>query len=258
SLQRLAKASSLSYLSLEKMRLSPYFQSSQLDPLVQVVDPISESGATIFVENNRVVVACRGSANPKNFVTNLRFKLVPATLPVQELPVDSLVHEGFQQASQGLWQQLEPKLMDILSSQNTYQEITFTGHSLGGATALLCSVHYMASALEQQPASPSIVTFAGPRLCNSVLARHLRQSVLSDCDILHLAHDKDPVLANNKVLWDTLDFEHVGVELQCDPNTPNVYYDEIEQQGSTVLGGVAWNIVDHCNYLGIFVGPRIL
>jgi len=49
--------------------------------LTQVVEPVTQSGATIFEGtdecDDRVVVAFRGSANPKNFVTNLRFKLVP-------------------------------------------------------------------------------------------------------------------------------------------------------------------------------------
>jgi hypothetical protein len=57
-------------------------------------------------------------------------------------------------------------------------------------------------------------------------------------------------LANNQQLWDALGFENVGVELECDPNSPVVYN---EERG----GGFAWNILDHCYYLGYYVGPRI-
>ena len=88
SLRCLVKASSLSYLTIEKIKSSPYYDddddddSGTLNPIVQVIDPISESGATIFITNvkaknidercdrRRIVVACRGSATPKNFVTN--------------------------------------------------------------------------------------------------------------------------------------------------------------------------------------------
>ena len=104
-LHQLAMASSLSYLSLEKMASSPYYDTSNLEPLIQVTDPESESGATIFrvLDNNdsnnqsgiqNLIVACRGSANPKNFGTNLKFNLVPATrLSQNNIPDNAMVHE---------------------------------------------------------------------------------------------------------------------------------------------------------------------
>jgi hypothetical protein len=263
-LERLAQASSLSYLPMDKIPSSPYYASSQLQPIHQVNDPTSESGATIFVDSSdktKLVVACRGSANPKNFGTNLKFNLVPATrLSQDKIPDDAMVHEGFQAASLGLWRQLGPTLMNIVSSEeNQYDELIFTGHSLGAATALLCSVHYRASALEHQP-SPAIITFGGPKLCNGSLARYLRNFALSDCDILHLVHDKDPVLANNQKLWDSMGFENVGIEMKCDPNSPIVYIDDQQTKSgrSSLFGSFAWNVLQHCNYLGVFVGPRMI
>lgn len=264
ALHRLAQASSLSYLPVGKMPSSPYFASSQLQPIHQVVDSTSESGATIFkdeMDETRLVVAYRGSANPKNFGTNLKFKLVPATrLSQNEVPADAMIHEGFQDASLGLWKQLGPALIDALSSEEqNFNEVVFTGHSLGAATALICSVHYQASVAEHQP-SPTIITFGGPKLCNGPLARYLRNYALSGCDVLHLVHDKDPVLANNKKLWDSLGFEDVGIELQCDPDSPTVYFDENKQKGgrSSLFAHFAWNIAQHCNYMGVFVGPRMM
>jgi hypothetical protein len=114
----------------------------------------------------------------------------------------------------------------------------------------LSSVHYSASSNSKWP-KPSIVSFGGPKICNSSLAQHIRNTALQDCNILHLVHDKDPILANNKQLWDALGFENVGIEMECDPMSPLVYdkkYDE---------GNFAWNILDHCYYLGVFVGPRL-
>jgi hypothetical protein len=274
-MHRLAQAASLSYLSMDKMPSSPYFTSCQLEPISQVVDPDSESGATIFWDRSngstlqrQLVVACRGSANPKNFGTNLKFKLVPATrLSQNYLPENALVHEGFQDASVGLWKVLGPKLFEILETTmrdeagggettiTLSNDIVFTGHSLGAATALLCSVHYNASRNKQQPI-PQITSFGGPKLCNGVLARYLRNEALAGCNVVHLVHDKDPVLANNRKLWDSLGFEDVGVELQCDPSSPVLYVDEGDVPKSSLFGSFAWNIIDHCNYLGVFVGPR--
>jgi hypothetical protein len=276
TLQRLAQASSLSYLSLDKMTSSPYYEESQLQPILQVIDPISESGATIFSDssnNRRLVVACRGSANPKNFGTNLKFNLVPATrLSQTTIPENAMVHEGFQDASVGLWRRLGPHLLDVLKkdrSSGVYSDLVFTGHSLGAATALLCAVHYSATIRKNDDDAssmtadnyfaPTVITFGGPKLCNGVLARHVRNNSLEGSNILHLVHDKDPVLANNQKLWNKLGFENVGVEMQCDPKSPIVYTDDNNQpkRRSSFFGRFAWNIVDHCNYMGVFVGPRI-
>jgi len=150
TLQRLAQASSLSYLSLDKMSSSPYYEKCQLQPLIQVVDAESESGATIFralpknIDDNdnddhesntqKIIVACRGSANPKNFGTNLKFNLVPANrLSQNDIPEDALVHDGFQSASVGLWKELSQPLEKLLNGDDD-TEIVFTGHSLGAAT----------------------------------------------------------------------------------------------------------------------------
>ena len=254
TLQRLAQASSLSYLSIDKMVSSPYYEPCKLEPIQQVIDPESESGATIFrvlddSDSNgkqKLVVAMRGSANPKNFGTNLKFNLVPANRLSQNfIPEDALVHDGFQTASVGLWKVLSQPLATQLRDTT---DIVFTGHSLGAATALLCATHYKSSF---NGPLPSIITFGGPKLCNSALARHLRNEALGGSNILHLVHYKDPVLANNAKLWDSLGFEDVGIELQCDPYSPKVL-----SEGESSAGGFAWNILDHCQYMGVFVGPR--
>lgn len=262
-----------------------------------MVDPESESGATIFraVPNNdddtdndnddinsnnnksqKIIVACRGSANPKNFGTNLKFNLVPANrLSQNYIPENALVHDGFQSASVGLWKELSQPLEKLLNNgdnDETTMEIVFTGHSLGAATALLCATHYNASHKNKHlpsssssssssmsplsPPPPSIITFGGPKLCNSILARHLRKDALEGWNILHLVHSKDPVLANNQVLWEKLGFEDVGIELECDPNSPIVFDAEEKVPEKSLFGGFAWNIVDHCKYMGVFVGPR--
>ena len=255
TLHRLAMASSLSYLSIEKIKQSPYYDECKLEPITQVVDPKSESGATIFrvVDNNnddnrehqQLVVACRGSANPKNFGTNLKFNLVPATrLSQNYIPDNALVHEGFQSAAVGLWKELAQPLMKEME-KTPPSSVTFTGHSLGAATSLLTAVHYHAS--NSGDIRPSIITFGGPKLCNSELARHLRNEALSKCNILHLVHSSDPVLANNQKLWNELGFENVGIELQCDPYEPIVYQEDDAPKG------IAWNIVDHCKYMVRYV-----
>eukprot|EP00547_Thalassionema_nitzschioides_P003512 CAMPEP_0194204570 /NCGR_PEP_ID=MMETSP0156-20130528/4053_1 /TAXON_ID=33649 /ORGANISM="Thalassionema nitzschioides, Strain L26-B" /LENGTH=260 /DNA_ID=CAMNT_0038930615 /DNA_START=126 /DNA_END=908 /DNA_ORIENTATION=+ len=260
------------------MEKSPYFAQSNFSPLSQVVDPATESGATIFLDQNdddesapSLVVACRGSANLKNFATNLNFKLVPSNkLPGS--PQNGNVHNGFQQAASGLWEYLAPELDAALRKMLESREknkpgtkiahipITFTGHSLGAATALLCAVlHAQRSEEDQVPQRVSdVTTFGGPLLCDATLAEYITEQALRHCKITHLVHSADPVLANNKPLWDQLGFVNTGTELQCDPYSTTVYN---KSEPSSLLSDgkkVAWNILDHCNYLGVFMGPRLI
>lgn len=261
ALHRLAMASSLSYLEMNRMASSSYLKTSKLEPVAQVIDAESQSGATIFRASDdvdsvkhKLVVACRGSATLTNFATNLNFNLVPATqLSQSSVPKNAMVHGGFQTASLGLWRELSKPLKEHLDSSTT--EIIYTGHSLGAATALLCSTHFNASFKEGPKLS--IVTFGGPKLCNSALASYLRNEALIGCHIIHLVHSQDPVLANNKRLWDSLGYESVGTELECDPHSPVVLtVVEGAIKYPPEFGKFAWNIVDHCNYMvrSCFIG----
>mmetsp|Transcript_27960 Transcript_27960/g.31968 ORF Transcript_27960/g.31968 Transcript_27960/m.31968 type:complete len:332 (+) Transcript_27960:116-1111(+) len=290
-LQRLVTASSLSYLELAtKMRTSPYFATSGLSPISQVVDPKTQSGATIFLEkyedkntdesssnpSTRIVVACRGSANIKNFATNLRLNLVPSK-DIIGSPPDGKVHSGFQEAASGLWKCLAPELDIALEKieANTKNEskkgmfpipIIFTGHSLGGATALLssvlCTEYYKSRYINSgenidndtmMTTVSDVITFGGPLLCDEILARYINEEGLKGCNIMHLVHNADQILAQNKPVWDQLGFVNTGIELQCDPFAPIIYDDN-----DTVPSRIPWNILDHCKYLGTFVGPRLI
>ena len=285
AIYQLAKASSLSYIDMKRMSSSAYLKSSGLEPIAQVVDARSQSGATLFrmyddghpttsdgkqKQRHRLIIACRGSATVRNFGTNLQFKLVPAMhLSQDNVPENSLVHEGFQMASAGLWKEICQPLKDYLDS-TVYSttipmtEIIYTGHSLGAATALLCATHHQATfkdAVRGGTPASSIITFGGPRLCNSELSRYLRNEALCGCTILHVVHTKDPVLTNNQQLWNTLGFENVGIELECDPYHPHVLTTEKQDDASLTTNNrwstVAWNIVDHCYYMGVYMGPRL-
>lgn len=239
------------------MKSSPYFPTSQLDPLCQIVDPTSQSGATIFrdtttTSNKNIIVACRGSANLVNFATNVKLSLVPVKKELlAACPDGSLIHQGFQDASLGLWHQLGPALLDAVGEQQS-TTITFTGHSLGAATALLCAAQY-ATTTTNNNAPYSVLTLAGPRLVNGILADHLQTTVLKNAgSVVNLIHSHDPILRQNQPLWDKLGFEVVGDERLCEKDSVQVY-----ETGDFEKDVVAWDFLNHCRYLGLFVGPRL-
>jgi hypothetical protein len=293
SLKRLVIASSLSYLPLpaegnddddennnknkKTMIESPYYNEQQLRPLKQVIDPISKAGATIFEMQDEglprtIVVACRGSANWDNFITNLKFQLVPVEKELLMLDDTEKnnqkykIHTGFQAASIGLWKVLQPELYNELLQQSKSQqgpiELIFTGHSLGSATALLCAVQYTTYQKQLSdvitPTVSSIITFGGPRLVNEELASYWMTNCFSagtsTTKIVNFIHSRDPILQQNQLLWDALQFSIVGNEVVCEPTQPTIYPTQSKLDTSVV----AINFYDHCQYLGIFVGPRLL
>ncbi|OEU15065.1 alpha/beta-hydrolase [Fragilariopsis cylindrus CCMP1102] len=345
NLQQMVYASSLSYLSSSSsesninknantntntnkktMELSPYFISSQLIPLIQIVDPISQSGVTIFEDSSptdittiptetdtttrtsssssissssrttctttrTIVVAFRGSATPINFSTNLKFRLVP--IDDELLSMSSL------------------SSITATSKDTTKIRLVFTGHSLGGATAQLCAIQYYnyQQKLKQQqqqgitsnndvdtvqvqvlPPLSGIITFGGPRIVNNELANYWNKLLLlynhdtaactssNDNDNINInnsmniiirnyIHLKDTIIKQNGPLWDQLGFGRIGEDIICEYNQPIVYNNNSYNNNSKnnnddddddlPLAVVAWNILDHCQYLGIYVGPRL-
>ena len=170
---------------------------------------------------------------------------------------DYLVHEGFQVASTGLWELLLQNLTTIVQGNN-YSSIIFTGHSLGAATALLCATQYQSGEASNFPTLNGVITFGGPRLVNSPLAEHWNNSLFASCKVQNYVHAKDPILRQNGPLWDSLGFGIVGTEIPCEPFEAKAYVKAEQRQEYDARDlPVAWNILDHCNYMGIFVGPRL-
>lgn len=284
----LCYASSLAYLPIGDIPSSEYAaRVPNLRPIAQVVEPSTESGATVFLWGGRggngdgdgggeaedtVVVACRGSATPKNFATNLRFGLKPLAESVLSAGGTSggdgvrdgrgevLAHEGFQEAAEGLWKMLEPTLLgDVMGGRKS--RIVFTGHSLGGGTAELIALHAQASLSSGTKMEGSnvvvdeVTTFGGPIIGNGAFAAFVDETALRDATVRHIVHGADPILANNGPLWGRLGFRRSGSEVRCDPDEARVY---AGGEGYDVaVRRVPWAIIDHCKYLGIFVGPRL-
>jgi len=245
-----AKACSLAFVPISAMAREPY--AAGLTCIGQVEDPQSLSGATLFTTSSKdIVIACRGSANAKNFQTNL--DIGPAPLSIHCVDPAVQVHAGFQKAGAQLWERLQK----LLPANAASHRLLVTGHSLGGGTATFIALHARAAGLQ-----PELITIAGPRLGNHAFAQHYRQR----CTIpaIHLLHDNDEVIKSNKGIWDDLGFENVGTVVRCDMETPCIFEDEAREplclvddglpSGSPSIKGI---FVDHCRYMGYYIGVRL-
>jgi hypothetical protein len=93
--------------------------------------------------------------------------------------------------------------------------------------------------------------------------------------IRNYIHLKDPIIKQNGPLWDQLGFGRIGYDILCEYNQPIVYNNNNNNNNNSPDNSpdnddddddddlplrvpvVAWNILDHCQYLGIYVGPRL-
>jgi len=104
-------------------------------------------------KDGHVVVAFRGSSNLDNWKNrNMRMRSV-------DDGHGNKVHEGFKSA----WDDLKPvvtnELETLFSGDQFSNNVTFTGHSLGGAISQLATADYMST---QNPRLIDTVTFASP------------------------------------------------------------------------------------------------
>ncbi|EMF4710929.1 lipase family protein [Providencia stuartii] len=109
-----------------------------------------------FVENDtQLIVAWRGTASLRSVLTDATYQPIPC--PTALIPDGkSNVHRGFLEAYQCVEKYFSAKMTDI-KNKSEYKELFITGHSLGGALALLHST-------DLRNKIPLLYTYGMPRV----------------------------------------------------------------------------------------------
>lgn len=114
----------------------------------------------ICANEEHLVIVFRGTDEPDDWLANLEFS--------QMSLYDGAIHRGFWLALNQIWSEII-ELLEILD--NGRQHIWVTGHSLGGALAVLT-----AKRLEQEYRRPlAVFTFGAPRVANHAATAAFRQ-----------------------------------------------------------------------------------
>src|SRR3990167_990463 len=89
--------------------------------------------------NDQICIVCfRGTETARNWLTNLNFPLIETgQFPQRYLKSGVRIHQGFNDALQSVWDQVESFVQRARSSFPNIK-VYVCGHSLGGALATLC------------------------------------------------------------------------------------------------------------------------
>ncbi len=190
-----ALLASAAYLPENKIRTSGLPTGYKLDLYHNIADiQISFFLATNEALNTQTI-AVRGTANIENALVDLTLKLVP------DKTTNLVLHRGFSNAARQVYSKLKPFL------KKGYR-INTTGHSLGGAVALI-----LAALLDRDGFKAiQIITFGQPKVTNFHGAASLQSldiiRVVTQKDIVPLVPFFDPLEFNNlDIYW------HAGTEL---------------------------------------------
>jgi hypothetical protein len=161
-------------------------------------------------EPERLYVAFRGSKNDHNWEQNKINQLVPFQFCTntwgfgKQLPRPR-VHLGMQNCYQELEAQLRKTLLQL--KVQTYTQVVFTGHSLGGSLANFAAADF-SDVL--RPDQIALVTYGSPRCGDAEFGRLLKAKV----GLIRRQVEKNDAVT--QVPGTKLGFRHVGTELYYD------------------------------------------
>jgi len=206
--------------------------------LQHIVSEKFDTHILVAESSDRVIVAFRGTASRVNVDTDLDLAFVPHVSasstrpiisdernPVERIAVESepRVHQGFQIAFNEVKDRLHELIDPILwngESPKQQKALFCTGHSLGGALALLCAFDFAQTAKMNDPESqPSVgcSTFGCPRVGNYSFVQRFKRMVPS-CRRWVLASDIIPKTPPRIWKGAFQGYHHCGLELLLDLN----------------------------------------
>jgi triacylglycerol lipase len=202
----LAKLAMLAYIAFEDDEKRKILEGMLTHGRVKLLETISiaDTEAMVAETDKFVVVAFRGTSSRAHLKTDIQARLNVARVAVDGRCVR--VHAGFYAA----FSKIESKLREVLTARDEAKAVYLTGHSLGGALALVAAAAFGGNdKLGDRIAA--VYTFGAPRVGgadfpNLVKAPHYR--VVNSGDVV-------PLVPPN---WLT-GYVHTGMPILLKPNS---------------------------------------
>ena len=188
-----AELSNGTYLDDEALRKT--LEKSQRTLVHQATFTNSQVSFFLSTNDDIQTIAIRGTANLENVMLNLNLALqTDATLDIS-------LHQGFASAARAVYQEVQPYLVDG-------KPITTTGHSLGGAIAVILAMYLEQDGYNLQ----QVITFGQPKVTNVTGAKKFIAlpllRVVTPEDIVPLVPPISPLqITNLDIFW------HMGDEV---------------------------------------------
>jgi pimeloyl-ACP methyl ester carboxylesterase len=233
--------------------------------------PVVDAQCTVLASSTDIVVAVRGSESLTDwFMTNLDtadftspvwFPTNPFLYPkasAQVWPFNSAtkVHPGFYEAMLALLPEVQASINAACRQNAQASSVWLTGHSMGGAVAMLMAAYlqdsnFIAPAGSNTKATHKCATqlaiggvfgFENPKVGNADFARHYANIGLASRTLVYV-HGGDPVPSTPP--WP---YNHVGFRVHtsrsiANPDVTVVKGPESFQNAASVLSG--WGLADH-------------
>lgn len=145
-----------------------------------------------FVAENKkqIVVAWRGTATLEEWIEDVKFDQVPCTFVSEKAKASLGDMELYTTGRSDNHPSPQSVVMDYLKTADTRKTLYVTGHSLGGALAVLNTADI---ATNSPFKNPVMYTFAGPRVGDPVFASAFNQRVKDSWRVVN-THDEVPKL----------------------------------------------------------------
>ena len=156
-------------MSARAYNLGPNYSEDPVPVIVQ--NRATDAHALIQKTESAIIVAFRGSCEPEDFIQDAKFeKATVIWLPWEE---HAQVHRGFLEDFESLNEDILEVVSGLRASHSESMRdasplpIFVTGHSLGGALAILCALEFSRSKFNVA----GVYTFGQPRVGNRAFAR---------------------------------------------------------------------------------------
>lgn len=210
---------------------------------------VNNSQAYVAANDKHVVVAFRGSQDPTSFdglkdwlMTNALNLLILPTGPLgadfASAGVGARWHQGFVNAISDLWDPVYAATTEQLKAKD--RPLWLTGHSLGGALALLAAWLF----LRRTVAVHQVYTFGAPMVGNKDVADALNREFAGK--VFRYVNSPDPVPLLPMMSLVANDFMHCDKSMPLgDASSAKDLLAYAQQLGGRVIGGVvSGNIMD--------------
>lgn len=173
--------------------------AQQLDFQLERYKTIPKMEVNYFLITNHKekqhILSIRGTANLQNVLVDIKLKLQPDSIS------GIWLHSGFAQAATAIFKDVQPFL------RPEYQ-IQTTGHSLGGAIAVILAIYFEKEGYQLD----EVITFGQPKVTNFGGAKKFNELKLirfvTPTDLVPLVPPLDPLdIKNTNIFW------HMGTEV---------------------------------------------